>query len=139
MKPDDFEKQLERQPLREVPPGWREELLQAARASSSQRVSHAVPQVAPWWREWLWPAPQAWAALAAVWLVILGLHLRPSNSEAPAIAAHTPAPPVNAATNLFEQRRELARLLDNVSEPEPARKLAAPPGPRSELRAPPRV
>ena len=139
MKPDDFEKQLERQPLRKVPSEWREDILAAARASSIPRASHPTPQASPWWREWLWPAPQAWAGLAAVWLVILGLSLTPSGPEAPAIAANTPAASVTSTTNLFEQRRELARLLDNAYEPEPVRKSPAAPGPRSERTAPPRV
>ena len=139
MKPDDFEKQLERQPRRDVPPEWREEILKAARASSIPRASRLAPQAVPWWHEWLWPAPQAWAALAAVWVVILGVNLKPSGSGAPTIAANPPGPSVNAATNLLEQRRELARLLDNIFEPEPVRKSPTPPGPRSELRAPPRV
>jgi len=137
MKPDDFEKQLERQPFRDVPPEWRGEILEPARASATSRVSHPALQATPWWREWLWPAPQAWAGLAAVWLVILGLNLKPSGSEAPTIAANTTA--ATTATNLFEQRRELARLLDSASEPEPVRKSPATPGPRSELRVPSRV
>ena len=139
MKPDDFEKQLERQPFRDVPPEWREEILKAARASSIPRASRLAPQAFPWWHEWLWPAPQAWAGLAAAWLVILGVNMAPSSPEAPTIAANAPAASAATATNLFEQRRELARLLDPTLESAPARKSPAPPGPRSELLAPPRV
>jgi len=127
MKPEDFEKQLQRQPLREVPTEWRAEILRSARAARSSPVtSHDVA----WWREWLWPSPQAWAGLAAVWMVILGL-----NATAPAgpgaVAKRSPAPSVEADATLAAQRRELARLLDNnFAEPTPAPK--SPPGPRSE-------
>src|SRR6185503_16798594 len=74
MKPHDFEKQLQRQPLRAAPGEWREEILQASLASVSPHASRLAPDALPWWREWLWPSPQAWAGLAAVWLVILGLN-----------------------------------------------------------------
>ena len=131
MKPDDFENQLQRQPLRAVPSEWRAEILQAARAS------HLTPHALPWWREWLWPSPQAWAGLAAIWLVILGLNATTS-SQSVEIAKQTSKPSPEVETTLAAQRRELARLLDNFSEPTPAPK-AGPPGPRSENISPPRV
>jgi hypothetical protein len=137
MKPDDFENQLQRQPLRAVPSEWRAEILQAARASVSPRASRLTPHALPWWREWLWPSPQAWAGLAAVWLVILGLNATTS-SQSVEIAKQTSKPSPEAETTLAAQRRELARLLDNFSEPTPAPK-AGPPGPRSENVSPPRV
>ena len=62
---DDFEQFLSRQPLRPIPPGWRNQILPARESR---------------WREWLWPSPVAWATLVAVWVVIIGLQLacRPS-------------------------------------------------------------
>ena len=129
MKPDDFEKQLQRQPLREVPTEWRAEILRSARAASP-RTALTTPRIAAWWRERLWPCPQAWAGLAAVWMIILGL-----NATAPtgpgAVAMRSSAPSAETQTTVAAQRRELARLLDNnFSEPTPAPK--PPPGPRSE-------
>jgi len=137
MKPDDFEKQLQRQPLREVPAAWREEVLEAARRASASRASRLeLSQACPWWREWLWPCPQAWAGLAALWIIILGL-----NAAAPAgpglTAKQSAAPSSETEPTLAAQRRELARLLDNVTEPAQAPK--APPGPRSEGLAPSKV
>jgi hypothetical protein len=136
MKPDDFEKQLQRQPLREVPAPWREEVLEAARRASASRASRLQSQACLGWREWLWPCPQAWAGLAALWMIILGL-----NATAPAgpglTAKQSPAPPSETGPTLAAQRRELARLLDNVAEPAQAPK--APPGPRSEGFAPSKV
>jgi hypothetical protein len=62
----DFEKRMQDQRMREIPSQWREEILRATRPQ---------PAIAPWWREWLWPCPQAWAGLAAAWVIILLLHV----------------------------------------------------------------
>jgi hypothetical protein len=62
----DFEKRLQEQRRRKIPSHWREEILRAARPQ---------PAVAPWWREWLWPCPRAWAGLAAAWGFIFLLQL----------------------------------------------------------------
>lgn len=62
---NDFEQKLARQTFRDPPPGLRAEIL---------RTCAATPAV--WtWRDWLWPAPQAWAALAALWLVFAAVQL----------------------------------------------------------------
>lgn len=61
---DEFERQLSRQPLRPPPPGWRAEILACA-------GKIAAPD---WtWRDWLWPSPAAWGALAAVWIAFFAL------------------------------------------------------------------
>jgi hypothetical protein len=75
---DKFEQLLSQQPLRSVPPGWRSQILPDRRSRC---------------REWLWPSPFAWATVAAVWLVIVGLQLA-SRTE-PAV---TSAPTGNSAT-----------------------------------------
>ena len=151
MKPDDFENQLQRQPLRAAPAEWRAEILREAKASVAADVrrrelnSEAPEQdqslltsaATIWWREWLWPSPQAWAGLAAMWLVILGLNATTA-SRSTDIAKQSPKPSLEVETTLAAQRRELARLLDNSTEPTPAPK-AGPPGPRSENVSPPRV
>ena len=148
MKPDDFENQLQRQPLRATPSEWRAEILCEANkfvAADVRRLNLHGPEsqslltsaATTWWREWLWPNPQAWAGLAAAWLVILGLNA----TTAPRfveIAKQSPKPSPEVETTLAAQRRELARLLDNFAEPTPAPKTR-PPGPRSENVSPPRV
>ena len=151
MKPDDFEKQLQRQPLRAAPAEWRAEILRQANDSVGADVrrlkskntpdelnpSLLTPAPASWWREWLWPSPQAWAGLAALWIVIAVLNATtaPRSSD---MARQTPKPSLDAETTLAAQRRELARLLDNFTEPVPAPK-AGPSGPRSENVSPPKV
>jgi hypothetical protein len=135
MKPDDFENQLQRQPLRAAPAEWRAEILQAARSASPPRAPRLAPPASPWWREWLWPSPQAWAGLAAAWIAIAVLKGVSSRNE---MAKQTPKPSPETETILAAQRRELARLLDNLNEPTP-KPRTGPPGPRSENVSPPRV
>jgi hypothetical protein len=136
MKPDTFEKQLQHQPLRKLPAEWRAEILQSARASASANSSRLTPRAAPWWREWLWPCPQAWAGLAAAWIIIVSLNATTS-SRSSEMAKQAPNHSPEMET-LAAQRRELARLLDNFAETAPKPK-AAPPGPRSENFSPRKV
>ena len=137
MKPDAFENQLQRQPLRTAPSEWRAEILRSAHASVSPRASRVTLQALPWWREWLWPSPQAWAGLATLWIVIAVLNVT-TGSRSVEMAKQTPEPSLDAETTLAAQRRELARLLDNFAESVPAPK-AGPPGPRSERVSSPKV
>ena len=89
---NEFERKLQRQQLRQVPAPWREIILSEAAAASAReggspaempdsvtscerlvpgRLGRSTPRWS--WAEWLWPAPQAWGALAAVWLLLAGL------------------------------------------------------------------
>jgi hypothetical protein len=101
---NDFERQLSDQPLRPPPPAWRAEIL-----------AGAAKIVAPsWtWRDWFWPSPIAWGALAAVWVGAFVL----SGSEASSMAsapdsrtAVSAAPPLYA----FASPREISALLDSL-------------------------
>jgi len=56
---NDFEDRLRRTPLRMAPSEWRDQVL----ASSAHRN----------WRAEVWPSLSAWAALAAVWLLLFGI------------------------------------------------------------------
>ncbi|MBM3861976.1 MAG: hypothetical protein FJ395_20320 [Verrucomicrobia bacterium] len=53
---DRFEEKLRSQQFRQVPASWRREIINVAPA--------------PAWREWLWPSPVAWGAVAAAWALI---------------------------------------------------------------------
>src|SRR5664280_2576256 len=86
MNTDDFEKRLQREPLRQIPGEWREQILSAARQASLAEHAPRTTQHAPpspsllstihhQLSTLLWPHPTAWAGLAAVWLMILGVNL----------------------------------------------------------------
>ncbi|MEY2407551.1 MAG: hypothetical protein QOF48_221 [Verrucomicrobiota bacterium] len=134
MKPDEFEQQLRSQPVRPVPPAWRAEILTVARALTrpgSDAGADSIVRMASW-RAWFWPCPQAWAALAAVWLILIGFYLSPPASSR-LLAGQEPT--AEKKTALAAQRRELARLLDAAPDPSPAA-LPSQPGPRSESDSP---
>ncbi len=103
---DNFEQFLKSQPLRDVPPEWRAEILAPATAASRES-----PASAGSWRGWLWPSPYAWGALAAVWLVIIGLNMagQPrAERKSPRGSAPTEQ---EVFTALAERQRELAEII----------------------------
>src|SRR4051794_36918491 len=89
---NEFERKLQRQQLRHAPTAWRDGILAGATAASTResrspaentdrvsscgrlipaRLGRSMPR---WgWSEWLWPAPQAWIALATIWLFLAAL------------------------------------------------------------------
>ena len=132
MNPDDFEKQLERQPIRAVPADWRAGILNAANAAVPQR-STSKSQPVSWWRQLFWPCPQAWAGLAAVWVVILLIHF--SSAEPAESMAKTAAPSSpQEIMVLKEQKQMMAALMDTFDQPagEPPKPYV--PRPKSEVR-----
>ena len=66
-----LEKKLSEIPLRTLPPEWESEIL--ATAKRTERVKPFAFWF-PAWRNLLWSHPTAWAAIAAVWIVILTLN-----------------------------------------------------------------
>jgi hypothetical protein len=133
MKPDEFEQQLQRQPLRTPPEEWRREILEAANAAARARTPAFSPPCELWWREWLWPSPRAWAGLAAAWVIILALNTTRLATPV-GVASVSPPPSREMIMALSAQRRELAELLGDAQETSPARK-PAPPRPRSERQS----
>jgi hypothetical protein len=112
----DFENQLQRQPMREIPPHWRAKILAATQ-----------PQPARW-REWFQPFPRAWGALGAAWVVIFALHFTTPNQ--PRFAGNSYAPQSFAI--LQKQAMMMAQLLGPTDADEKAAALPAEPKPRSE-------
>ena len=144
MNPDEFENHLRCQPLRQVPAEWREEILSAARQASRPQHAPRTTHHAQAWRSLLstlnsqlstllWPHPTAWAGLAAVWLVILGINL--ATREATPLVAKRASPASPQVFMAFrEQERLLAELLGPREAPVAERPKPRPAQPRSEWR-----
>jgi len=86
MNNDPFEQRLQRQPLRQIPPTWREDILSAAARAAGPQPSTLDSQSVPWWRGWLWPNPVAWGGVAAGWLLIFALNYAASESDTVSVA-----------------------------------------------------
>ena len=138
MNPDDLEKHLRSQPMRQVPPQWRADILSAARQASpsehAPRTTHHVPRSPSLFSTLLWPHPAAWAGLAAAWVVIVGLSFTTRDTERHvARGVSSPSPQVFMAFQ--EQQRLLNELVGPREIPTAERPKAAPPRPRSERRS----
>ena len=138
MNPDPFDQRLARQPLRPVPAEWRDEVL--ARAGDLQSPAQfPLSQLSTFnsqLRSWLWPCPQAWAALAAVWVLLLAVNFSTRDRSAPNTASANALPVMPYAWR--EQQKLLAELFppEPAAPPRPHMKPAPvlPTAPRSELR-----
>jgi hypothetical protein len=69
---EQFEQRLQHQPLQPVPSVWRDEILSAAAA---RRGDEDAAALVAGWRLLFARMPLAWAALAALWLGMVGLNL----------------------------------------------------------------
>lgn len=137
MSAEGLEQRLKSQPLRHVPTEWRGEILLAARqAAQAQEVPRATRQAlahSSLLSTLLWPHPAAWAGLAAVWLVILGVNLTTRDATLlEAKRASSASPQVFMAYQ--EQERLLAELLRPREAPVVEPPQPVPPRPRSERR-----
>ncbi len=123
MNPDPFEHRLARQPLKPVPPEWRDEILARARdVQSPATFQPSAFNLQPSWLERLFgPNPLAWAGLAAVWLVLFAVNRSASEPAGGASVASLATEPTQAevAEIVRERRREMAELL-NLDEPKAA-------------------
>jgi hypothetical protein len=135
MNMDNFEKRLQRQPWRQVPGEWREEILAAASAPE-RRV--AADKAIPLWRLIFARFPVAWGALAAVWIALIAInvllfgsagissaHQRVANADEPLSIWHLQS----------AELRQLASGDQSISGESPANLPAATPrSPRSDRR-----
>jgi len=133
MKPDDFEQKLQRQPLRQIPAGWREEILAAAtsrhpspttRHSFLSTFNHQLST-------FLWPHPKAWAGLAAAWVVILAVNFS-LRDPSPRVAEKFAPPSPEVLVELKKQQLLFAELVGTRGPLDADRQKIFPPKPRSE-------
>lgn len=132
---NEFERKLQQQPMRRIPPQWRSDILRAAHADIP---SEPRREAQPWFeelRQWFWPCPQAWAGLAALWVLSAVLQL--STPARPVLRAdQPPSNPPSDAGAFAESRKMLAQFLESPAPATPAveRPKLPVPGPRSERR-----
>jgi hypothetical protein len=136
MSTDDFEKHLQRQPLRQIPDEWRAEILRNAvpAPNSSSVIRHSfLSTLTSHLSALFWPHPKAWAALGAVWILIFSLRVT-SRDSAPRLADRTHAQATEVVLNFRDQEKILAELIDNNEMPTADRPKRLPPRPHSERR-----
>jgi len=140
MNHDDFEQKLGRQPLRQVPAEWREEILSAAnkvetarRAVRGRLGEASLPKFRDWLSALLWPNPQSWAGLAAVWILIFAMNFS-ARDTSPAVAERISRPSSEVVVELRQQRLLLAELIGphDKSKSDADRSKSPVPQPRSE-------
>lgn len=73
MSNDGFEQELSRRDMREVPAGWRREILQVA-LEGVVKEGGTRSLLNMGWLAWVSWRRAAWSGLAAVWVLILGLN-----------------------------------------------------------------
>ena len=114
---NEFESELKKQPIRQVPEHWRAQIL---REAGSRGRSPSQDQ--PWWSALLWPSPKAWATLAASWAVMIGFSVATRESRAPEEKQQ--------ATQIRMAMEEKRRLQVEIEEA--SLRLEQQPKPRSE-------
>jgi len=130
---EQFENRLSRQPLRKIPGEWRAEILGAAVANRRQKAVRAFTgeaAIRTRLREIFWPAPAAWAALAAVWIFIFVLNFS-IRDKTPMVAEKVLLPSPEVVAELRQQKLLFAELIgsSDVREAEPPK---FSPRPRTE-------
>ena len=131
MSNDEFERRLQEQVFVAPTARTRERILKAA--STTQFNSRHEPDLT-WWRALLWPAPHAWAGMAAIWVVLLVVN-RAGEPEENMSASLASAPAQQVAYARYERNHLFTELIDELGSdamaepPKPVR-----PAPRSEAR-----
>lgn len=101
----DLERKLHDLPFRAPPASWRREIL--ANATSAKRSP-------AWnWREWLWPSPAVWGAMAALWIILLSINA--ATMPAPADRPARKAGEENFALYAMQTHRDLPALLESLN------------------------
>lgn len=134
---DPFEKRLRAQSFRAVPAEWRAQVLRAAQEAAGSpgpgvpvplsRLSGLRSQLL----SMFWPHPAAWAGLAAVWVVILGLNLSNPEPAGAGMARRPALPSAQTRQMLKEQAQMFAELLGPAAQPQSSPHTKTPP-PRSQ-------
>jgi hypothetical protein len=134
MKPDDFEKKLQRQSLRKIPAEWRGQILSNCRGSKAEgraQEQYWPSTLVARLSTILWPHPKAWAGLAAIWIFIFGLNFSMRDAS-PRIAEKSPPPSPEVIVELKKERQLFAEWMGPLETPDADRQKNFSPKPRSE-------
>jgi len=137
MNLDEFEQNLQCQPLRQVPSEWRGEILAAAKSAAAarhaSRVTHPsfLSTLNDQLSTVLWPHPTAWAGLAMAWILILAVNFS-LRDTAPTVSTKSTPPSPEVMVELKQQRRLLAELIGSRDAGEADRSKPLVPQPRTE-------
>lgn len=139
---DQFEQSLRHQPLRQLPSAWREEILGSAvvnrRSPAMQPISEDQAALFAGWRLVFARLPRAWAALAALWVALIGVNLMMPGPVITGIARSSSPAPTDAMT-VWSLRRPDSKLLASLLAESPGSastpaSFVAPPRPHSDRR-----
>jgi hypothetical protein len=133
MNSDDFEKRLQRQSPREIPPAWRERILTAAESETPPPTSWRFSILHPLC-SFLRPHRAAWAGMAGAWLLILAMNLS-ARDQTTFTATNNLVLSPETMDALKQQRLLFAELIDRPVSREATRSRIDPAGPRSQRRA----
>jgi hypothetical protein len=135
---DNFEKRLQQVTPRDLPSGWRQEILTAAKQAEASRQSSIVTrpnaliafmdQLAALFR----PQRAAWATVATVWIVIMLLNVSGGSDSTSTMAA-----PISVAQTRMALKQKqflMAELAGRTEIREAVQPRAVSPGPRSQRR-----
>jgi len=124
-----FENRLRGQPLKRVPSVWREEILRAAAVPAPRTTPHVSRFTFQELIHRLFlPHPKTWAGLAAVWVLIAGLHFS-SQETSPVREARSSLPPASEMRLALRQKELLLTELTErkqLPEAEPPKKTSRP-------------
>ena len=138
MNTADFERKLQQQPVRQIPAGWRAEILSAAKHGARKTDAVNSPELLAGWRLLLARFPVAWGTVAAIWLVMVGVNMLMSGPATAGIAASS-APAQADAMTVWNLQRPDSKLLASLlaespgNPPAPVSPVALP-RPRSDRR-----
>ena len=125
---DKFEKRLQSLPQRQIPADWRKEILDAARSAALADSRPSLPSTFnSKLSTLLWPHPVAWAGLAAVWLLVLGLNLASSDGSPSDMARQAAPPPAQIRELLKQQAQMLTELVGPGPQPDRPKPAASRP------------
>jgi hypothetical protein len=105
---NDFESELKKQTVRQIPSHWRGQILSGAARDLSLAMRG---RKASWsWRELFWPAPKVWAGIAAAWVLVFFLNVS-SGTPAEITTVASSASGIDRVQGFEERRRLLVELL----------------------------